>query len=193
MTADELARAVGAEAAAELTAALAKIKHCQGQLNDEQIWWRSHPALNSIGNLILHLAGNLRQWIVAGIGGAADVRNLPAEFAQSGAITNCELLARIESVVDQAKARTARMKLRITPFYWGCPAGRRGECKAHAAAPFVPASRSILPALTCFSVSIIVLVSRPDRSARGLLNICWASPSSRRAPRSRISPASCSM
>ena len=55
MTAHELAAAVGTEAASELTSALAKIKHCVGQLTDEQVWWRSRPALNSIGNLILHL------------------------------------------------------------------------------------------------------------------------------------------
>ena len=70
MTADELATAVGTEAANELTSALAKIKHCLGQLTDEQVWWRSWPSLNSIGNLILHLCGNVRQWIVAGLGGA---------------------------------------------------------------------------------------------------------------------------
>ena len=50
MTADELAFAVGTEAANELASALAKIKHCLGQLTDEQVWWRSRPSLNSIGN-----------------------------------------------------------------------------------------------------------------------------------------------
>src|SRR5437879_13919056 len=60
MTADDLAAAVGSEAGNELTSALAKIKHCLGQLTDEQVWWRSRPSLNSIGNLILHLCGNSR-------------------------------------------------------------------------------------------------------------------------------------
>jgi hypothetical protein len=103
MTADELAHAVGAEASIELDAALAKIKHCVGQLNNEQIWWRSHPALNAIGNLILHLGGNLRQWIVAGIGGAPNQRNRPAEFAQRGAISKKDLMAGLESVVEESK------------------------------------------------------------------------------------------
>jgi hypothetical protein len=62
MTADELAVAVGTAAAQEMTSALNRIKHCLGQLSDEQIWWRSHPAMNSVGNLILHLCGNVRQW-----------------------------------------------------------------------------------------------------------------------------------
>lgn len=61
MTADELATAVGTEAASELASALARIKHCVGQLSDEQVWWRSHPSLNSVGNLILHLCGNHRK------------------------------------------------------------------------------------------------------------------------------------
>ena len=64
-----------------MSSALAKIKHCLGQLTDEQVWWRSHPSLNSIGNLILHLCGNVGQWIVAGLGGAADSRDRPAAKA----------------------------------------------------------------------------------------------------------------
>ena len=43
---------------------LPKIERCLDRLTDEQVWWRSHPESNSIGNLILHLCGNARQWIV---------------------------------------------------------------------------------------------------------------------------------
>ena len=103
MTADELAAALGIEAANELTSALARIKHCLGQLTDEQVWWRCRPSLNSIGNLILHLCGNVRQWIVAGVGGASDVRNRPAEFAERGPIPKVELVSRLEAVVEEAK------------------------------------------------------------------------------------------
>ena len=108
MTADELAAAVGREAANELTSALARIKHGLGQLTDEQLWWRFRPSLNSIGNLILHLCGNLRQWIVAGLGGAADSRDRPAEFSERGPIPRDELLRRLEAVVDEARAVLAR-------------------------------------------------------------------------------------
>jgi hypothetical protein len=86
MNIDDLARAVGHEAGQVLTSALGKINHCLGQLSDEQVWWRSQPSLNSIGNLILHLSGNLRQWLVAGLGDAKDVRDRPAEFAERGPI-----------------------------------------------------------------------------------------------------------
>jgi Protein of unknown function (DUF1572) len=103
MTADELAATVGAAAAHELGSAVERIKHCLDQLNDEQVWQRSRPGLNSIGNLILHLCGNLRQWIVAGVGGAPDDRNRPAEFAERGPIPKDELMHRLETVVAEAK------------------------------------------------------------------------------------------
>jgi hypothetical protein len=108
MTADELATAVGTEAANELASALSRIKHCLGQLTDEQVWWRSHPSLNSIGNLILHLGGNLRPWIVSWLRGAADNRDRPAEFSEHGPIPKEELLLRLEAVVDEAKLVLAR-------------------------------------------------------------------------------------
>ncbi len=112
MTADELAAVVGTAAAHELDSALDRIKHCLTQLNDEQVWRRSQPSLNSIGNLILHLCGNLRQWIVSGIGGGSDVRNRPAEFAERGPIAKKELLGRLESAAGEAKRVLAGVSAR---------------------------------------------------------------------------------
>ncbi len=107
MTADELARIVGKEASRELDSAVEKIKHCLAQLDDQQIWSRPQPALNSIGNLLLHLEGNLRQWIVAGIGGAKDVRDRPAEFARRDPISKAEVMHRLDAVVAEAKVALA--------------------------------------------------------------------------------------
>lgn len=104
MTADELAVAVGAEAANELDSGLGRIKHCLEQLSDDQVWWRPHPSLNSIGNMILHLCGNLRQWIVAGLSGTADLRDRPSEFSERGPISKGDLLRNLEAVVDGAKS-----------------------------------------------------------------------------------------
>jgi hypothetical protein len=112
MTADELAAAVGTAAAHELDSALSRIKHCLDQLNDDQVWWRSHPGLNSIGNLILHLCGNLGQWMVSGVGGAADIRNRSAEFAERGPIPKSELVRRLERVVEEAKRALAGLTAR---------------------------------------------------------------------------------
>ena len=112
MTANELAAAVGAAAAHELKSAQQRIQHCLGQLNDAQVWRRSQPGLNSIGNLILHLCGNLRQWIVAGIGGASDVRNRPAEFAERGPIPKEELLRTLAMIVEEAQRILAAVDAR---------------------------------------------------------------------------------
>jgi hypothetical protein len=101
MTANELAAAVGAAAAQELDSAFSRIKHCLEQLNDEQVWQRPSESMNSIGNLILHLCGNLRQWIVSGFGGAPDARNRPAEFTERGPIPKAELMRKLEVVVEE--------------------------------------------------------------------------------------------
>src|SRR5919112_5003220 len=59
---------------------LPKIERCLEQLDDAQIWWRPNAQSNSVGNLLLHLAGNARQWVVCGVGGGRDARERQAEF-----------------------------------------------------------------------------------------------------------------
>jgi uncharacterized damage-inducible protein DinB len=87
---------------------LPKITRCVEELSDDDIWWRSHETDNSIGNLILHLSGNVRQWIVSGIGGAADSRNRPAEFAERAHISKTELLHTLERALRDADDALAR-------------------------------------------------------------------------------------
>lgn len=86
---------------------LPKIERCLTLLSDEQIWWRANPASNSIGNLLLHLSGNVRQWIVVGLGGAADTRDRDSEFAQREIIHREELLARLKQTLREADATLA--------------------------------------------------------------------------------------
>src|SRR5207245_654905 len=100
--------AVGSAAAAEMTSALVRIKHCLAQLRDDQIWHRSPPSLNSIGNLILHLCGNVRQWIVCGVGGDQDTRNRAGEFAERGPISKERLVDQLDAVVEAGRAVLAR-------------------------------------------------------------------------------------
>lgn len=102
-TAEDVTHAVLLEASGVLDQSVEKIRHCLEQLSDEQVWWRPHASLNSIGNLVLHLTGNVRQWMVSGIGGSADVRDRPAEFAQRAAIPKAQLLAGLKDVVDETK------------------------------------------------------------------------------------------
>ena len=64
--------------------------------------------MNSIANLVLHLCGNLRQWIVSAVGGAADIRNRPEEFSERGPISKNELLTQLTAVVTEADAALGR-------------------------------------------------------------------------------------
>jgi uncharacterized damage-inducible protein DinB len=57
------------------------LEACLGKLTGEQVWARGTENENAIGNLVLHLAGNVRQWIVSGVGGAPDIRERDGEFA----------------------------------------------------------------------------------------------------------------
>lgn len=81
---------------------LPKIKICVDQLTEDDVWWRAHETDNSIGNLLLHLSGNIRQWIISGIGGAADARDRPQEFAERGHVPKAELLRRFQETLDEA-------------------------------------------------------------------------------------------
>lgn len=89
---------------------LRQIQHCINQLEDTQIWWRPRPEMNSIGNLLLHLGGNLRQWIVAGVQQLPDTRNRPQEFAERGPIATEELLRQLETVVGEVQQVLAGLR-----------------------------------------------------------------------------------
>jgi hypothetical protein len=80
-------------------------------LTDDQVWWRPNPACNSIGNLILHLNGNVGQWIVASFDRLDDNRNRPAEFNERRRIPARELLTRLEGTLQEA----ARVLTHLTP------------------------------------------------------------------------------
>jgi uncharacterized damage-inducible protein DinB len=79
---------------------LPKIERCLEQLADEQVWWRPNANSNSIGNLILHISGNARQWIVCGLGGERDDRVRDAEFAERRIVPRRELIAHLKKAVS---------------------------------------------------------------------------------------------
>jgi uncharacterized damage-inducible protein DinB len=80
---------------------LPKIERCLEKLSDEEIWWRANEESNSIGNLLLHLSGNARQWIVCGIGGQEDERERQQEFDERRILSRDELLARIKGTLGE--------------------------------------------------------------------------------------------
>jgi hypothetical protein len=92
-----------------LSEGMRKIEHCVNQLTDAQVWWRDRPEMNSIANLMLHLSGNVRQWIVSGIGGSPDTRNRPREFSDHSGRPKTEILASLKAAVDEADAAMARL------------------------------------------------------------------------------------
>ena len=98
---DELRNALNHAIYDELAAALGRIAHCVAQLTDEQVWSRPRPDMNSIGNLVLHLTGNVRQLIVTGVGGVPDTRERQAEFDARGPIPSEELLGKLFAVVKE--------------------------------------------------------------------------------------------
>ena len=81
---------------------LPKIRRCLEVLSREDIWWRAHENTNSIGNLILHLCGNVRQWIVSGLGGEEDRRRRSAEFSRRLPLPKSQLLEELETTVQEA-------------------------------------------------------------------------------------------
>ena len=80
-----------------------RIIHCLTQLNEEHIWNRSRQNVNSIGIILQHLCGNLRQWIISGIGGDKDVRNRPLEFSDDSKLSKAELLAKFKGIINDCK------------------------------------------------------------------------------------------
>lgn len=78
-------------------------------LSDDQIWWRPNEASNSIGNLLLHLNGNVWQWLVASFNKLDDRRDRPAEFNATGDLTATDLLDRLEQTLEEAGKVLARL------------------------------------------------------------------------------------
>jgi len=79
-----------------------RIGVCLDQLSSEQIWWRGAETQNAVGNLVLHLCGNVRQWIVSGIGGEKDTRERDKEFAARDSVSKDELKSALEAAVSRA-------------------------------------------------------------------------------------------
>lgn len=85
-----------------------KVETCVGLLSAEQLWWRPNPRCTSVANILLHLCGNLSQWVLAGLGGATFERHRREEFAAVEGADGAALLSRLREVVAACRnlART---------------------------------------------------------------------------------------
>jgi uncharacterized damage-inducible protein DinB len=79
-----------------------RIVRCLQLLSEEEIWWRPNEASNAAGNIVLHLCGNIRQWIISGLGGAPDVRQRDDEFSERGPLPRRALISRLRKTVKEA-------------------------------------------------------------------------------------------
>jgi uncharacterized damage-inducible protein DinB len=93
---------------------------CLSRLTDAQIWDKNGDHENAVGNLVLHLRGNMRQWVIAGVGGSLDVRDRDAEFSADGGMGAEELMGKFALTVAEARGVIAslpaeRLTDRINP------------------------------------------------------------------------------
>jgi Protein of unknown function (DUF1572) len=86
-----------------------RLREAVAPLSEEQIWWRPNESSNSIGNLILHLNGNVGQWLVASFNRRDDARNRPQEFSARGGIPAAALLEKLEATLEQASEVLKRL------------------------------------------------------------------------------------
>lgn len=106
--------------ASRLLKSMERIESCSRLLTDQQIWQRHSENENAVGNLLLHLNGNVRQWILCGVGGQSDHRDRDAEFSARIGPPASELLRRLRATVEEAvtvirKVPPERLTDRITP------------------------------------------------------------------------------
>jgi uncharacterized damage-inducible protein DinB len=87
-----------------------KIAAAVDSLDDEQVWRRPNESSNGVGNLLLHMSGNIRQWIVSGVGGAEDRRYRASEFTARGSVSKAELMGLVKTTLDEADAVLAEIE-----------------------------------------------------------------------------------
>ncbi|MGC2398554.1 MAG: DUF1572 family protein [Acidobacteriaceae bacterium] len=86
-----------------------RLRECVESLPDDRLWWRPNDASNSIGNLVLHLEGNVRQWLVAPFQRLEDNRDRPAEFNQRAVISGANLVSQLGTTMNQAAEALSRL------------------------------------------------------------------------------------
>jgi uncharacterized damage-inducible protein DinB len=81
---------------------LTRIVQCLQSLSEEEIWWRPNEVSNAAGNIVLHLCGNIRQWVLSGLGEARDLRERDKEFSERGPIPRQALIELLKNTIEDA-------------------------------------------------------------------------------------------
>lgn len=89
---------------------LPRIEKCLDELSLEQLWHKQNENTNSVGNLILHLCGNVRQYILSGIDGQPDVRERDLEFSERGPIDKEVLKRKVQQLMQEVDQALDRIK-----------------------------------------------------------------------------------
>ncbi|MAG93590.1 MAG: hypothetical protein CMJ48_07555 [Planctomycetaceae bacterium] len=90
-------------AASKLKQSFAQIQRCLDLLTSDQVWSRPNDVSNAVGNLVLHLNGNIRQWILSALAGESYERDRPAEFSQRKPSPTDAILADLQETVERAR------------------------------------------------------------------------------------------
>lgn len=86
-----------------ITESVPRIKKCLAQLSEEEIWHRPNENVVSVGNLVLHLMGNLRQWVLSGLGGQPDHRQRDREFEQTEPVPTPNLVRQLDTLMREVE------------------------------------------------------------------------------------------
>lgn len=87
-----------------------KLRHCVNALPPGTVWARPNQSSNSIGNLLVHLTGNVTEWILGGVGGQSIRRNRASEFAQTDGADAGRLLDNLEVALREADSVLAALR-----------------------------------------------------------------------------------
>lgn len=104
MQTDPIGELYLAESQKQFVKARDRVNHCLNQLDDEDIWWTPQEPCNSIGIILQHVCGNLRQWVLSGVGGAPDTRNRPEEFEMTERTPKVAVQQTVNEVFDDVLA-----------------------------------------------------------------------------------------
>lgn len=99
----QMSRELIAQAIYRMDESTRMVRKCFDFLEESDIWRRPNPNSNSLGNQILHLRGNIGQYVLSALGGAEDTRHRDAEFERESGYLKAELLESLIATVEEAK------------------------------------------------------------------------------------------